>query len=293
MANGLEVFGSQIHVDISAKDGSLHALYANHPRLENLPQPSKAVAKEQAQKDFIDNLQARLMYVNDYRSENNQFYSLVYQAAFAKAYQYYDAVEGKWKSNRSESGNVGTVSHPWAQDELNYLIQGGNLQVDNMDQFNPDVPITKGEALEVIMKSLMRFYPYDHYGYEQNNRLENIDKSHKLYEIVNRALELGILDSNMKTFDYEAKLTREELAVWYVRALGLEKAAKHPEIYQLSFRDANLVSIENRGYVALANALGILQGSNNQFKPREEVTMAQLAVSVHRMARHAGEPRFR
>ncbi|WP_096199725.1 YcdB/YcdC domain-containing protein [Bacillus sp. FJAT-45350] len=295
VVNGIEVIGSNISVDISAEDGSLQSLYTNHPTLTNVPEISTAVDKEKAQEDFNRDLEVELTYMNDFRSENNQYHYLVYQGMFAKPYQFYDAVEGTWKNERyvEEGREAVEVTHSWAEEELNYLIKAGIIEIDNMEEFNPDESISKGEALKVLMKSLTRFYP--HYPYEDRDdkRFENIDSSHPLYDITNRAVEIGILDTKTSTFDYESTLSRQELAIWYIRALGLENAAKHSDIYKLSFKDESEVEKEYRGYVALVSALEILNGSNNQFKPNGEVTMAQLAVSNLRMAQHTTNPQYR
>ncbi len=84
-------------------------------------------------------------------------------------------------------------------------------------------------------------------------------------------------------------IKREELAAWYIRALGLEQAAKDSSIYKLDFADANKVQKEYIGHVALANSLGLLKTEQNQFNPDREATYAELAVSIIRLAHEMTE----
>ena len=93
----------------------------------------------------------------------------------------------------------------------------------------------------------------------------------------------------IKSFDVDAPIKREELAAWYIRVLGLEQAAKDSSIYKLDFADANKVQTEYTGYVALANSMGLLKTEQNHFNPDREVTYAELAVSIIRLAHEMSE----
>ena len=104
-------------------------------------------------------------------------------------------------------------------------------------------------------------------------------------------LKWVLLNRIIKNFDFDSPITREELAAWYIRVLGLEQAAKHSSIYKLDFADANKVQIEYTGYVALANSMGLLKTDQNNFNPDQEVTYAELAVSTIRLAHEMSEKR--
>jgi hypothetical protein len=92
------------------------------------------------------------------------------------------------------------------------------------------------------------------------------------------------------------KLTREQLAVWYVRTLGLETAVKNHSIYKLHFSDAYNIQKEFTGYIALADSLQLLSAEDNRFKPKGEVTYADIAVSIfdlaHAIHEHGGGDRL-
>lgn len=283
--DGLLVEGDALMVSVDAENGNLLSLTNEFREFEKWPSLDQIISVEEAKAKFLDEIEIKLMYVPDnYGKEVH--YDLLYVPSLANgSYGYLDAITGEWGGYFTEKKDTPTVSHPWAEDELNYLIQAGILKIDDIDAFNPDAKITKGEALEITLRSLMSFYHYPYYDEEHRGTFENIPPDHPLFEIVERAVMLNILDRNDKTFPLDETLTREELATWYIRALGLDTAGKQHNIYQLSFKDKDQVSSEYRGYVALSNSLGLLTASNDYFRPKQETTFAEIAVSSFRLAK--------
>ncbi|MEC2075358.1 YcdB/YcdC domain-containing protein [Metabacillus fastidiosus] len=286
VVNGILVSGNEIFVTISA-DGSLLGLNINQSKIENWPSIEKAISKDKATDEFFKQLNLELQYVKAEAGEDNNHYSLVYTPVFNKnMYSFLDANTGEWNNDTDKKSDQPVVSHPWAEKELNHLINIGILNIEDLNTFNADAQVTKGAAIEVIVKSLTPFYGY----YDENNTsqtFENIDPDHPLYQVIERAVVLGIIEGENTTFDPNERLTKEELAVWYIRTLGLEQAAKNQNIYKLDFADAKDVQAKNTGFVALAHSLGLLPASNNNFNPKQEVTYAQLAVSDVLLAHEA------
>ncbi|WP_165571559.1 YcdB/YcdC domain-containing protein [Cytobacillus praedii] len=286
VVNGILVNGDQLSVSI-ASDGSLLSLNVNPSDIQNWPATDKVISKEKAQAKFFEQLSLNLSYVREGYSSKYNHYNLVYQPEFnSNPFSYLNALTGEW--NQTFETTKQKISHPRAEKELNYLIQSGIIDVKDIKTFNADAKVTKGAALEVIMKSLTRFYN-DYYPGRPNTSqsFDNIKPDHPLYQIVERAVSLGILKKEGATFNLDERLTREELAVWYIRILELEQAAKNQGIYQLKFADAKDVKTENIGYVALAQSLGLLTTTNNKFNPKQEVTYADLALSVIPLAHEA------
>ena len=55
--------------------------------------------------------------------------------------------------------------------------------------------------------------------------------------------------------DDEAAVTREEAAVYMIRAIGAENYAKYNDIYVTPFNDVT----ENKGYIALLSAMEVVK----------------------------------
>lgn len=281
LVNGIVVSGDEISVSVNA-DGSLNSLFVNAQEIDNWPSTKGILSQKEAEKLFKDALSLKLQYTKENSLEETKHYSLVYVPVYnEKSFTSLDATTGKWTSMFGEK-DYPIVSHSTAEEELNYLIQNNILDVKDSN-FNADTTVKKGEALKTLVRSISYFYEeYYPQQKEFHQTFDSIGPKHPYYHVVERAVAMGILDSKDGNFNPEANVTREELAVWYIRVLGLEQAAKHAEIYKLDLQDANDVTYT--GYVALANKLQLLPAENNQFKPKQTVTYADLAVSTIRLA---------
>lgn len=294
--DGLIVAGDYISVGISKENGSLESLNIQHSDIDEWPSVNDVISKEQALKDIKSKVDLKLYYVNERRNEKNADdetlnYNLVYLRDHKNPPTFYNAVSGKWESsdpNRGEAsqGDGNGITHPWAEKELNFMIDNNIIEVEDPKTFNGDKVVTKGEALEILSKSLTRIYQSPYTERENSSPFTNIDSDHPLFEIVKRSVETGILDTDNQIFNVDEKLTRENLAYWYVRALGLNQVAKRHSLFKYDFTDTEAISDNYRGYVALANSLGLLTSDNeNRFSPKDEVTLAQLAVANLRLAK--------
>ncbi|WP_025025422.1 PepSY1/2 domain-containing protein [Caldalkalibacillus mannanilyticus] len=292
--NGIEFLGDGITVSISAEDGSLQSFYNSTGDYKEIPSPDKAVDLEVAKSAFFENLELKLVYANEWSKDKMNDYKLVYEMNYSPTPfgGYFDAVTGEWKAPSfapevKEVTEKPVIKHAWAENELNFMLEAKILTIKDKENFNPDAVVSKGDALEILMKSLTRFWegemPYFR-GEEPKATFDNIGVDHPLFTVVERAVQMGILDRDATTFDLDAKLTREELASWYVKALRLNEAAKHSQIYHVDFKDADKIDPKYKGHVALASAFGILTGANEKFSPTQEVTLAQMAVATFRMA---------
>ncbi|MCA0970719.1 S-layer homology domain-containing protein [Halobacillus litoralis] len=293
VVNGLLVDGDQISVSVYG-DGGLQGLNIRGVQVDEWPSKEDVISKEEALETYKENLNVDLRYVLDQESEGAEYDLLYFPEYTEKKAAFMNAKTGKWEQRFGNEGADVTVSHPTAEQELNFLIQNGILKVEDAEAFDADQAVTKGQALEVIMKSLTRFYqghiPEDR---EMPQAFENITPDHPLYQVVERAVQLGVIDGEKETFDVDGALTREQLAVWYVRALGLDKAAAFSDIYELDFKDVSDIDEEHVGHVALADALEILPATDEQFNPDDDVTYAELAVSNIRLAHEAYDKEFR
>ncbi|MEK4229246.1 PepSY1/2 domain-containing protein [Solibacillus sp. FSL H8-0538] len=288
IVNGLVVEGDQISVSIAA-DGSLNNLNVHSPKVDNWPSKDKAIAVDKAKAIYEEALNLKLQYVR--LDNNDKHYNLVYAPVLNdNSSSYIDATTGELKSFNNNATSSETISHPWAEQELNYLIHAKIIDIKDSKTFNANASVSSGEALKVILKSLTYFYPSNNNEQgEMNQSFDNIDPKHPLYQVVERAVTIGILDPENQSFNPDTPITREELAVWYIRLLGFEQLAKHTDLYNVDYADAAKVRAEYKGYVAIANALELLTTDKNNFNPNREVTYAELAVSTIRLAYELSE----
>ena len=77
----------------------------------------------------------------------------------------------------------------------------------------------------------------------------------------------------VKDKEMDKLISREEIAVLFIKKLGLEKMANLKGIYHPGYADQNLIKSEYLGAVALAKGLGLIaENEFNQFEPKSYVT---------------------
>jgi uncharacterized protein YkwD len=103
---------------------------------------------------------------------------------------------------------------------------------------------------------------------------------------INTAIFLDIIkeeeESNISGkyyFNPVMGITREVMAMYLVRALGIKK----PDTYNLNFKDVKDININNAPYVAAAVLKGLLKGyPDGTFKPKDILTRAEAFVVIDR-----------
>lgn len=283
VVNGLIVDGDEIIVSLH-EDGSLAALEVDKLPIDHWPAVKEAMTKEAAKATFLNEANVELRYI---RRGKKPHYDLVYMPVYNhKNPSLLHAETGEWYKSYS-NGNSGEISHSWAEKELNHLINMGILKIGEKAAFDGNQAISKGEALDILVRSLTPSYEAHAVKRELNKERQsfvNIHRDHPLYPVVEQAVNSGILEAG-GIFAEKEPITREELALWYIRTLKLEQTAMK-NIYTLDSVDQEKVDNQYAGAVALANSRGILTvNKQGYFYPKDNVTYAQMAVSILRLAK--------
>lgn len=278
MKNGLVVNGDNISVSINNK-GELKSYYRSNLTIDEWPAIDAVISQQEAQKQFEAALDATLVYQSVYNQEGK--YELLYTPTINNEPIYQmDALTGEFVNVYGLTKKE-IITHPTAEKELNYLIQAGAIEVKDAKNFNADQPISQGEALKTIIKSISYFYEDYAYvsGENETNTIELIPTDNPYYSTVESAYRMGMVKEEDQ-LAIDKNVTKEQLAVWFVRALGLEQAAKYPAIYKLDVKDVQDISPANIGYVTLASTLKLQPLTDNKFQPKKEISYAELAVSI-------------
>ena len=78
--------------------------------------------------------------------------------------------------------------------------------------------------------------------------------------------------------DENANLTREDASVILIKAMNYEDVAKYSDIFVPVFEDVK----DNIGYIAILNAMDIINGDGNgNFNPEEKLTRADAAIILY------------
>lgn len=137
--------------------------------------------------------------------------------------------------------------------------------------------------------ALCRLFGWEMVTPEAGAYTDNQDKSAWYYSAVETAYANGAITRQTDTFRPREPITREELAVMLVRAMGYGTIAGLAQDLPMPFRDVTT----NVGYIAMAHELGLVNGTAaTTFSPDQTATREQAAVMLIRLydSYHAAAP---
>ncbi len=163
--------------------------------------------------------------------------------------------------------------------DIAFLSKVGIIQLDN-GLFYPEREITVGEWLEMLSRAC---------GWNSSPiiilpRWAEAAADSPYAAAAQAAIAAGLILPG-ENLDMSKVLSREELAVFAVRALGHEQVAAIPGIFQFDALDADQVTPARIGHVAIARGLGILVGGGSYYQPQATSTKTTGAVVLMRMLR--------
>lgn len=140
--------------------------------------------------------------------------------------------------------------------EYNIGFEGG--------EFKPDEKITQSDLLTLLGTI-----------YGGGGVIVFLDNKVQADGVYSRAISRSIINEDER--DDNAVLTRETASIYLIRAIGAEQYAKYNDIYVTPFDDVT----ENKGYIALLSAMGVVNGDGGHFNPKREITRAEFAVMLY------------
>lgn len=255
---------------------------------EQLPE---LIPTEEAENIFLEKLDLELVYTipysyNPYNTEDaTKEAKLVYRPVNSYAYStFLDAVTGEWRY--TEDGSLVNKVKPtdieghWAENELQLMLDFKALELDG-DKILPNQNITRGELVKMFLLASNggNYYPY--YGYESSATFTDVSKESPYFVYVEDAVRRNLITVNeSKEFDPEGEVTREELAVFVVKALGYDKLAGTDGLFSTTYKDQT--DSEYPGHIAIVSSLNIMKGDGTNFYPDKTVTRATAAVTFYR-----------
>ena len=176
-----------------------------------------------------------------------------------------DAVTGEqaYKDDEQERQNINysDISGHWAENAIKALAEMGLSEPG--DKFRPDEKITQ--------EKLLRFIDSAFGGYSVWN-----SDSEDLYTDLIRS---GLVKKDEKNPD--AQVARADAFVFFIRAMGYEKIAELPGIFNCGFSDAGQIAADKLGYAAILSGLGVISGDGNAIRANDALTNAEAAAMIY------------
>lgn len=172
----------------------------------------------------------------------------------------------------------------WAIKSIEKLGAKGIISGYEGNMFKPQNKVTNLEALAMVLK-LTGKKEVSESNDKVHPQLQQYKNQWKLmwgwgYLFV--AIDEGILlPEEIKDFNPNKPVKRHEIAKYIIRAIGKTNDAEKNMNSELTFKDKAAIPKDSWGYVYVVNELGIMTGvGNDQFKPNEPLTRAELAVII-------------
>lgn len=164
----------------------------------------------------------------------------------------------------------------WAEASITRCVQSGLFQGETATRFGMGKPMTRA-AFTVV---LCRFFGWELIAPEHSTYTDVQDPARWYYSAVETAFAHGAITLQTENFRPNDAITREEMAVMLVRALGYTALAGKAQEMEIPFTDVTT----NKGYIAMAYEMGIINGTSaTTFSPERTATREQAAVMLMRL----------
>lgn len=181
----------------------------------------------------------------------------------------------------------------WAEDYMLELNEMGYLKGYDDDTMRPESNITGATALTL----LSRLFDVDEAALDMAREeydafAEEVVPSTQSWlndeDVIVICLAGGVISEDelqelIAAGGLTGSLTREYLAVLFVRAMQLESDAENIETVNLPFSDTESITTARQGYVQVLYEAGVVEGnSDNTFNPKSGVKRAEVAALFSR-----------
>lgn len=163
------------------------------------------------------------------------------------------------------------------------LADNNIISGDSQNFFHPRKTVKRSELIKMIVNSLN----IDMSNLPETPTFTDVPKGHWAYPYVEAGYRAGIIKGiSADVFGVDQECTRQEMAVMYVRALGLKDSdleGKQPYLYLGRMSDSSTVSSWAKENVEFALSIGLLKGtSSTAFGPKQPAERQQAAVVTDR-----------
>ncbi|WP_186446059.1 Ig-like domain-containing protein [Paenibacillus cremeus] len=175
----------------------------------------------------------------------------------------------------------------YAKQEIEALVQKGILSGFEDGSFKPHDSVTRAQLAKLLVLSLgMQEDP------DASARFKDVAPNSWYRGFVGALVKSGITDgTSSETFSPDDQVSREQLAVFFIRAFGLEEWAKQLQP-DAPLADMQEISDWARPHVSFAFKIGFLQGVQNadgmlRFAPKQFAERQALARLTYEFSTHS------
>lgn len=187
-------------------------------------------------------------------------------------------------------------NYSWAQDAIDTLSEQKVITGYEDGTFKPAKSITRQEAIALFSRALgasaetnetIINFAYGIYEVDLEECADSYAVKQGAYLVYRKVLTIDEVIDYLSPNKRNTELKRYEAATLIAKALGADAWLKNNEDVdtKLSYADVNSIPAKYVDYVFYTTTLGIVGDmGNNKFGPNENVTRAQIAVMIKRIA---------
>ena len=165
------------------------------------------------------------------------------------------------------------LKHSWAIDAIDLLYEKGVVKGVGDGIFNPGANTKRADFTIMTVKAL---------GFEADftDNFSDVKQDAYYYNSVGIAKKLEIVKGTGEFFNPEGNITRQDIMVIMLKALEAKGITydKDGIDYLARYSDRNQISDYAKDAVAFLTKLGIVQGYDGKFNPKQYATRAEIAV---------------
>ncbi|NLB81296.1 MAG: hypothetical protein GX800_06755 [Clostridiaceae bacterium] len=187
-----------------------------------------------------------------------------------------DQEPGKDEPPKSADDFIDLQGYEWAKASIDNLVKMGIITGTTNTTFEPARPINRAEFAKLIVSV---------FGFESKDKavlFSDVNEGDWYFDSVYAASAVGVVTGYEDgRFLPLANITRQEMAAMVVRAFKAAEV-KIASSGELTFADADQISVWAKEYVEILASIGIVVGrGDNLFAPTEYLTRAEAAKVIN------------
>ncbi len=185
---------------------------------------------------------------------------------------------GAGSAQNPNSGNgLNDISTHWAKDAIKRIYGLGIINGFDDGSFKPDNSVTRAEFTKMAVLALEKRITLPSIN---GGEFSDVSMQSWYYGCVKKATGANIVNGYNGYFNPESTIKREDAAVMMYRCL--QKIGKCENQADAAYDDKEDISEYAREAVSVLTSLGIVNGADNRFCPKNSITRAEAAAMTER-----------
>ncbi|WFD10545.1 YcdB/YcdC domain-containing protein [Tepidibacter hydrothermalis] len=275
---------NSIRVGIDVKTGDITEIEYRWDKEAKFPTVENVIDKDKAKDIYFDNADIKLGYFNIENGKDIENTKVLYSIKDMYMIAHIDSVTGEvldYSGNKFEKNDdknySDKVKDHWAKKELTILSDN---KIIDLKEFEPNKELSKIDAIKMVVNA--KGYNTYRANDIKDLKFKDIKDNDEDMSYIKLAVEYGFVENKEENFNKDSKITRQEMAKMIVKLIDKEEMANMKGVYSLEFSDEASIDNNYKGYVAVCKGLGIINGGNSSFRPKDNATMTEMAVSIYK-----------